>query len=319
MKPCCACLSFALALWHLVGAGPGLAQTVDPASQQDAETTEAQGEKPVLGIKVSTLQVYDSNIDHDEHHRAAYGLVPGAQVRFQNRARSPVLTLQYQVARHAYTRTDKWDRVSNKFRVTFTPEGTRRWRTETDVELSFGGTSEDRDISNQYALEQNVEYRFTRDHRLHFFTYLRLKRIVNNPAESAIKPYWGLVYERKTDDDGALQLSARYELNREQEARGDYSRWTYALDYEIPLFKTENVLTFEAKYQRKNYAFRFVEVEDEDERRRYYQWAMSVDWERPLIAGLIMRFQYQYELRDSNDPGKRFTAHLLQYQLVYGR
>ncbi len=312
-----------LALWTIVPAGlvtgqPAQGQqaaaTGDPATSETKDASQTSD----FRIRGTMMQVYDTNIDHDEDHIAAYGLVPGMDVRFQNQKEKPLLTLEYQVARHAYTQTDKWDRVSNKFRARITPRGSRKWRTQTDVELSFGGTSEDRDISNQYSLEHDIEYRFTRDHRFHLFTYLRIKRIPDDPGESAFKPYFGLVYERKTDDDGELELSVRYEFNREQEPRGDYSRHTYAMKYEIPLFKTRNLLELKAKYQRKYYDYRFVEVEDEDELRRYYQWALSASWERPLFADLSMAFQYQYELRDSNDPGKRFTAHQFTYQMIYG-
>jgi hypothetical protein len=269
-------------------------------------------------LEMRLTSSYDTNIDHDEAGLASYGLVPGLRLRYQDDPADPVWTVSYAAARHTYTNTERWDRVSHTARVAYAPEPSGGFHAETAAELSLRGSSEDRDLSNQYQVVQDLEYRFTRSHRLHLYGTLRWKRVPEDPDGHAFKPNTGLVFERRLAEGRRFQTDVRYEANFERLPEGDYRRWSFAAEYRFPQRLTGGEVEIEAKYRRKDYAARFVEIDDADVRRRDHQWVLGLAWRRPLLAGMRVEAAYAFETRDSNDPGKRFDAHLFGLGLVYG-
>ncbi|MFQ5570227.1 MAG: hypothetical protein ACE5G0_11170 [Rhodothermales bacterium] len=291
----------------------------EPFARNQPETARQEGPSPLNHFELEVLlsNKYDTNIDHNEEHVPSYGLVPGLRLRYRNRPSDPLLIVIYTVARHAYTNTEKWDRVSNKVRVLFAPELTRRLHAESVGEISLRGSSEDRDLSNQYFFRQGVEYRFTRNHRLQLYGTLLWKQIPENTKNNAFKPRLGARFERRLPEGRRWEAGVRYERNREQLPRGNYARWTFDMGYRFPLFDTGGRVQVELKYRRKTYEARFVEIEDEDVLRRDYRWVLGASWRRTFVGHAQVELGYQFETRDSNDPEKHFTAHLITLALAY--
>ncbi|RMF63949.1 MAG: hypothetical protein D6746_02335 [Bacteroidetes bacterium] len=261
--------------------------------------------------------VYESNINHDEEPVPSYGWVPALRLQLRSHRDDPFLTLTYHVARHAYTNTEKWDRVSHKAELNLAPEITDWLHAETSVEGSLRGSSEDRDISNQLRVVQDFELRFTRNHRLHLYGTLRWKQIPDDPEEDAFKPNLGLEFERQLPGGRRFETGVRYEQNREQLERGNYTRWTFDMAYRFPFLHPRSRLEFGLKYRRKDYEARFVEIEDEDVLRRDHRWTAGLAWQITLLRNTRVLLDYQVETRDSNDPAKRFVAHQIGLSVGY--
>ena len=191
-----------LASLHLLPVIPAAAQdrrgaqaAAEPtATARDDESARPQ-DTPMLqrlfAVQLSFANVHDSNINHDEDYVRSTGWVPGVGVYFRSSPDDPRFELSYETARHAYTNTERWDRVSNRFRGLYTPDHDGDWRRRTEVEVSLKGSSEDRDLSNQYALTQEVEHRLDSDNRLTGYGRYRLRRYPGEPERNARNPRSG--------------------------------------------------------------------------------------------------------------------------------
>lgn len=303
------CSAILLCLAYVgLGFGDALAQT-------DAQHMLTHG----LDFHMSLSSSYDSNINHDDQPVQAYGLIRGLQIRYRLRPSDPILTLAYTISLHSYTSTDEWDRVSNQIQLYFEPEISHRVHAETSVEVSLKGSSEDRDLADQYCLAQEFEYRFTRNNRLQFYGTSRWKRFPDAPDRNAVKPNVGLVFQRRLSQGERWEVGARYEINDAQILRSEYTRWTFEIEYQTPIAGSGDQIEFKAAYRRKLYKQRFVEIDGEDFQRRDYRWILNAVWKRPLLPALRAELGFTLETRDSNDPAKRFAAYLLGIVLTYSR
>lgn len=263
--------------------------------------------------------IYEDNIDHDEDFEAvqSYGMVPALQVQFRSSASDPIFTAEYLVARHSYSNTERWDRISNAFRGAFEPRISDALRAKTSVELSLKGSSEDRDISNQFQVVQELEYRFTRRHRLQLYGTYRVKRFPDQPGAKDFKPNVGLNFERTNSDGERFESGARYEFNKEEEIRGNYKRWTFTVGYRTPEINDREQFEIELRHRRKFYTARFVEIEDEDFLRQDNRLSVGVSWLHEFNRGVSMELGYEYETRSSNDPEKLYEANALILSMIY--
>ncbi len=292
----------------------------DEAREEDGDD---QPRKPafheLVEADVRFSNVFDSNIEHDddENKIRSFGFVPGLHVRLTERVDDPLFSFDYTLARHAYSNSQRWDRVSNMFQLTFAPEFTDRFHGETSAEVSLKGSSEDRDLSNQYQVVQEFEYRITRDHRIMLYGTLRLKRFPESPEDNDFKPNTGLVFERRLDDGERIQFEARYERNIGREADDAYTRWTYTAEYRTPAFDWGGQFELQARYRSKLYDLRLVELDDIDYLRHDQQWSFQVEWSQRLARKVDFMLGYEYEFRNSNDPDRFFDANLLTTMLSY--
>jgi hypothetical protein len=119
-----------------------------------------------------------SNVNFDQEDRDAYGLVFGGGVGYAG----DDFELGYEVAGHSYTNTSRWDRVSHRLEAEFEHDLPGNWELETVGQISFKGSSEDRDLVDQdFEISPRLEYRFTDERRLRLFTTHRLKRYDDAP------------------------------------------------------------------------------------------------------------------------------------------
>lgn len=289
---------------------------------KQTQTAEAgAGPRRRLWFYASVSSIFDSNIDHDAEDVRSFGLVPSVGVHFQNSLEKPALQLDYETGFHSYTNSSRWDRVSHKARASF-ERRLRPWlASETVGEVTIKGSSEDRELSNQYVLGQEFELRAGGGRRFKAFGAYRLKRYGDDPGRNAIDPYVGGAFAQRLAGGRSLELSYRYDKNRSQGARNRYVRWTYGAEFRTPFARPDALLTIEARYRPQLYA-RTVEVEDEDgdDRdvpRRDRRLVVGATWQRPLNDNLTLGLGYRYEARRSNDPDKNFNSHLAGATFTY--
>jgi hypothetical protein len=281
-----------------------------PAKSSEEKEGEKRQRRVWLFARLST--VFDSNVEHDERRLRSFGFVPSLGFHFQDDAERPSFEAKYEVGFHRYTRTDSFDRVSQYFTAAYRKRLPGRFSSRTTAEVSLKGSSEDRDVNNQYSLEQQFQYRLGPAVRLSAFAAYRLKRYpLIDVGKNAIDPYVGGRLQQELKGGREWQLTYRYDKNRSQDPKDRYVRRTYEAQFSTPLFRTRrDLLTVEARYSPRLYA-RQIKVEGGRAPRMDRRWVFEAEYERPLARDVRLGLDYRYETRDSNDPDKRFDAHVL--------
>jgi hypothetical protein len=281
---------------------------------QDSASKRQEGEKGRRRFWLfgSLSTVFDSNVEHDERRIRSFGLVPSFGFHFRDNAEKPSFEAEYEVGLHRYTHTDSFDRVSQYFTAAYRWRLPRGFSSRTTGEVSLKGSSEDRDVNNQYSLEQQFQYRLMPSVRLSAFAAYRLKRYpVIDAGKNAIDPYVGGRVAQELKGGREWQLTYRYDKNRSQDAKDRYVRRTYEAQFSTPLFRSRrDLLTLEARYSPRLYA-RQIKVDGVRVPRKDRRWVFEAEYERPLNNGMRLGLDYSYETRDSNDPEKRFNSHVV--------
>jgi hypothetical protein len=281
------------------------------AARTKAKSEEAEKPQRRFWLSASLSTVFDSNVEHDERRLRSFGLVPSLGVHFRDNPEKPSFEAEYEVGFHRYTRTDSFDRLSHYFSGVYRRRLPGRLSARTTAEVSLKGSSEDRDVNNQYSLEQQLQYRLTPAARVSAFAAYRLKRYpLIDAGKNAIDPYVGGRFAHELKGGREWQLTYRYDKNRSQDPKDRYVRWTYEAQFSTPLFRSRrDMLTVEARYSPRLYA-RQIKVDGERVPRKDRRWVFEFDYERPLSRDVRLGLGYQYENRNSNDPEKRFDSHV---------
>jgi len=271
-----------------------------------------------LWFTLSLTGAFDSNIDDDEQGLNSFGIVPSVGVHFQDNPEKPSFETHYEVAFHRYTNSDKYDRVSHNLTASHRLQLSRRWQLRTTGEMSLKGSSEDRDVNNQYILEEQLQYRINPNNRLRLFGAYRLKRYpLEDIGKNGVDPYIGARFDQKLRGGRAWEILYRYDKNRSQDPKDRYVRSTYGAQFSTPLFgERQDQLTLDARYAPRLYA-RQVKVDGERVPRRDERWTFDILYERPLRQDMQMGLNYRFETRSSNDPEKKFNSHLFGVTFAY--
>jgi hypothetical protein len=257
---------------------------------------------------------YDTNINHDPEKVHSYGLIYGAEVTYRTSKEHPALELDYEIAQNSYTNTDQWDRISNDFVATYQKRLSKPVTFEINGELNFKGSSEDRELSNQYIVEPHLNYRFTRITRVDFYGAYRIKRYDDITKNSRNK-YVGIDFQQSFNKS-QLIAGIRYERNDADGERNSYIRWTYGASFSAP-FAERNVFETELRYRPQRYGHRLIKVDDSVEVRDDHRWVFVVSVQLAIAGHLDLIPGYRFETRSSNDPDKLFTEHLPLLTLRY--
>lgn len=262
-------------------------------------------------LSATLSSVFDSNIEHDEQRIRSFGLVSSLGLHFRDNPERPSFEAEYEVGFHRYTRTSSYNRISQYFTAAYRKRLPGRFTARTTGEVSLKGSSEDRDVNNQYTLEQQLQYRLSPSARVAAFAAYRVKRYpLVDAGKNAIDPYVGGKFQHELKGGREWQVSYRYDKNRTQDPKDRYIRWTYEAQFATPLFRTRrDLLTVEARYSPRLYA-RQIKVDGGRAARKDKRWVFEVDYERPLARDVRLGLQYQYENRGSNDPEKIFDGHV---------
>ena len=264
--------------------------------------------------------VYESNIDHSSEALSSVGLVPALHLRLRDRPQDTRFTFDYVLARHAYSNTERWDRTSHLFSLAYEVEPVNDLTSETEAEVSFRGSSEDRDLANQYQVRQTFEAKLSRMHRVEMYGTLRYKTIPLDPEGNAFKPNMGLRYQQRWRGGVRWEIGARWETNREAQERGNYTRTTYVAELRVPMFAGPDYVELEVRRRSKLYTARFAEDENGDvtgQPRQDRKWSVGLAWRHTFTTHVIGRFGVEVERRTSNDPDKPYVASALLIGLIY--
>ena len=269
-----------------------------------------------LWFSATLATSFDTNINHDPKGVRSFGLVQSLGVHFQNNVEKPSFELEYEVAAHSYTNSEEWDRVSHNLVMSYRKHLFGGWSTRTESEITVKGSSEDRELNNQYTLRQQLEYRLNENSRLQFAGAYRVKRDPLDSGSNAIDPYAGARFIQKLAGDRRLALSYRYDKNRSWDPKNRYIRWAYEAEFTTPIVDRRTRLNFDFTYKPRLYG-RIVKVEGERVPRRDGRWIFETQLERVLRSDLLVVFMYRFERRDSNDPDKDFQSHQAGFALTY--
>jgi hypothetical protein len=274
------------------------------------QTKEADRARRRFWVSMSLASVFDTNITHDEQQVSAFGLVPSFGFHFRDNAERPSFESDYEVALHRYNNTDEFDRVSHSFTTVYRKQLAKRLYSKTTTEISLKGSSEDREVNNNYVFEQQLQYRFPANTRVAGFAAYRLKRYPLFDADSnAIDSYAGAKIEQRLRGDRRVEFTYRYDHNRAWDPRNNYFRRTYSLEFQTPLsLKRRDSLSAEFRYSPRTYQTRLTRVNGVRVPRHDDRWVFDVIYERLIRSNLAMAFEYQFEKRNSNDPDKRFSS-----------
>jgi hypothetical protein len=219
---------------------------------------------------------------------------------------------------HRYTNSDVYDRVSQNLELAYRRYLGRKWQARTTGGVSLKGSSEDRDVDNEYVLEEQIQYRFNPANRVRFYGAYRIKRYpISDREKNAVDPYFGARFEQRLKEQRRWEISYRYDKNRSVGPKDNYVRWTYGALFSTPLLKKlRDQLTAEVRYAPRLYA-RQIKVDGNRVARKDRRWVLDLMYERPMRQDLRMVLNYRYETRRSNDVEKNFRSHLLGIGFVF--
>ncbi len=269
---------------------------------------------PWVGYRLRTAMLLDSNLEHDETPDGAWGGVLGMGIDFQSSRRRPVLALRYEVAGHRYSIPAAWNRVSQAGAARLALRPTRRVTLETEAEVTLKGSSEDRDLGDQYLGRQSLAWQPWRKTTLEAAVAVRLRRYPDNVDRNGANRYLQLTLAQQIGS--AFEATAAWRAERNDAgSRYDYDRRTVELELEggLPIGR----VTIGGRVRRQRYDTRLVDDASIPTPRRDWRYQGLAAWEVRPWRSLAVILEYQHEARRSNDPEKRFAAH--QFGLSFER
>lgn len=280
-----------------------------PAPTQRAPRETRKAPPPSTGrlwsLWTSAASVFESNIDRNQDNNDAGGMVAGAGVQYRNRADRPSLVAQYQAGAHMYAGAPRWDRISHNARLAFERRLVKPLTFEMVGEVSIKGSTEDRELGNQYILSPRLQYRLPRGLRLAIEGGSRLKHYADT-TRNAHNPYGGVRFMQRFGR-GRWDLAYRYEENHADGERNRYIRSTYGGDIVVPVARQDSI-GFELKFRSRRYE-RLVRTATGRVPLRDAKWSVSPEWVHIINPRLQLRASYEFETRDANDPGRNYDAH----------
>lgn len=287
-------------------------QTIPPSP---ARTPPSRSDRGPFTFAFHNVYLLDDNINHsrDDPHETR-GAVFGLEATWKTPVSKPNFEISYEIARHFHT-ADEWDRLSHDVRAAWEQRLSKHWNVETVGEVSLKGSTEDRDISDQYIFSPRLEYRFTRENRVRAYGAYRIRKFDDDPTRDARNRYVGIEYVYR-GGVRRVDVGFRYEVNRADSDRHHYTRWSYYTDYTVPVGR-RNRITLEANYRPRRYDVRTVRVGDHRELRLDKSWILAAEVGHLLRSDLEIFAGYRFENRTSNDSDKRFNEHSAEAGLAY--
>jgi hypothetical protein len=264
-------------------------------------------------LETTLSSVFDSNIDHDSDSIDSYGVIVGATAGYRSARLRPAFQLLYGVALHSYSRTDRWDRVSHLGQALLDQPIFGPLRAGVTAEASLNGTSEDRQLGDEFGVLPRVEVRLSDVTLVRLVGALRWRNY--DDGRSTLNRFVALE-SRVGVATGELDLSARFEENESDTPRFRFDRRTYRARYAFPAGGADE-LRFGLRYSPVVYPERFVEVGNEDVRRRDRKWTPQLRWDREWIDDLSTELEYEFETRSSTDPNRSYRGHVLTLTTIY--
>lgn len=278
-----------------------LALAASAIASQDAPT-------PRIELLGRVAWVADTNIERNQEATPSNGTVLGLSARYRSSEHDPGWTVDYDLAAHQYSNSEKFDRVSHRLQVVYTSELSKPLELEVAGEVSAKGSTEDRDLSNQVSLQPELSVRLNRSDKLKLKLALRKRESPEDQRRNSDNVYGQVAWQHRFDPDRRLEIGFRYEVNRAQSARNHYVRWGYKIGYESRL-SSRTALEAEFWYRPRLYTHRVV---DDGANRMDQTYSLELAAKHRLNSRAELTLTWRFENRTSNDPAKGFAAHTVQ-------
>ena len=285
------------------------------ASAATGAAQVAVAPRPDATFFVSSTGVYEDNFGHDRTGQRAYGGIIAAGLGIRDRSSRPRLEMSYEVALHRYNVTTPWDRVSHLGEAAITVRPARWLEWESSGDVSIRGSSDDRDLSDNYQVSQGLAFRIAPTIRLNLEGAWRLRRYHDGSGRDGNSRNLEAEFKRRALGAGWMTLGGKYEINRADSPRYRYHRMTYAFGL-ATASEAINRLDLELKYRVQQYEHRRIELGGRTPRRRDYRLAPSISYTHRFTSNLEVGLGYEYEHRSSNDVSKGYDAHRVSLKVL---
>ncbi|MDX2057058.1 MAG: outer membrane beta-barrel protein [Gemmatimonadales bacterium] len=276
--------------------------------------TAQRAPAPDLQYRVSTTMLLDTNLDHDETPDEAYGGVLGMGLEFRDRRDRPRFALRYEMAGHQYSIPAPWNRLSHLAGLALAIRPGRRVSLTTEAEVTLKGSSEDRDLGDQYQLRHTIGLRLVERASFEFGATVRRRRYAASPERNATNGYLEAELEYRLTRAIRLTGAGRAEVNEADSTRYRYDRGT--LIGGLSVDHGFGRLELEGKVRRQHYRHRIVDDLEPARLRRDRRYQLSAEWTLRPWRSLDVVLGYEFENRNSNDPDRRYVAHQFGFTLV---
>lgn len=255
---------------------------------------------------ISLANLFDGNINHDAKPIRSYGVVPAAEIVFES-SHDPAFAWGYEIASNRFTGTDQWDRISHSLHTVWAWTLGSRLRLETGGAASWRGSSEDRELANEFGVSQRLAYRVTKSTRVVAAGAFRYKQYPDDPGTSGPSPYISAKVDHKFADARRLAVGYKFQSRLSQSQRDRYRRSAYTVAYSMPGFVSADRLAVALEYRPQKYE-RLIKVAGVQQLRADRRVVADATYERPINGRAAVRWVAGFESRTSNDPGKHFVA-----------
>ncbi|HKA58331.1 MAG TPA: TonB-dependent receptor [Gemmatimonadales bacterium] len=269
-----------------------------------------------ISLYTAVTTVYETNLMHAPAANAldAYGALVGAGGGYRGRWGHTTLEVHYDGVFRRYTGTDVWNVPGHQAGVAVAGRVARRWTVGVEGGMQINGSSEDRVLRNEYTAQGEIEYRVHATGRLQLYGEYMLKRYPVKRGNDAVDPRVGLKYREAIGTSGTWGIGARYNYNRADSSRYQYTGWTATTDFAFPLWKGGRIST-NFRYNIRRYQSRMVSVNGVDVLRRDEDRVASVAWRQGITRLWDFVMGYRYEYYSSNDPDRTWRADMFAVTL----
>ena len=307
MRTIVASLLFLLAATAASAQAPSPSGSAQRAPASAESASQARDEDKAHWIaELSLLNMFDGNINHDPTPIRSYGFVPAASFGYES-SRDPRVVVGYEIAANRYTGTDRWDRISHGLQATVNGRLGSKWRFEGSGHATWKGSSEDRELANEYGVSGRTAYSLFSGTRLIAIGVLRYKDYPDAPGTSGFSPYIGAKIDQRLPNRRRLAFGYKYEERRSHEVRSQYWRNGYSLEFSTPFIARQGRLTVGGVLKSQTYR-RLIKVGGTRQLRHDMRSGFDATYEYPLSPHVLAAWDLGFERRGSNDVNKRFFA-----------
>lgn len=300
-----------------VAAQPAVADSARAPVAKDSAAPRDR-DNPQMGRHRLSIATYigsrlDDNVNRDEIGVQSIGVISGLSSQWVSSMRRPSVVVEYDVAMHRYSATERFNRVSQRLRGTVSRRLHRRWTLELAAEGALKGSSEDRDVADQASVQPRSDFQLTRGTRLRLYGNQRWRLFRSDTLQNAVNQYAGAELRYRFSGGFELEVGGRMEENKARGDRFDHVRRTYTAGFASPLGRRAAV-SAEWQYRVQDYSGRFVEIDDVDVPRHDRRFQPEVALEYRLGA-FDIELSYEPEYRRSNDPEKEINQNVILFGL----
>ena len=252
---------------------------------------------------------YVSNINHTPSDTGSYGTLLLLGGQYRGRFQRFSMDLEYHGVYRQFTNTDVWDRPGHVASGSAAFRVSSQLAVGVDGEVSVNGYAEDLVIRNEYSVQPELEWRFDRQNRLLLYGEYLLKRYPDAlSARDAVTPRVGVRFRQTQAGGRAWSVGLRYEYNRADSSRYQYSGWTAGLDVTNPV-GARGRISSGVRYRIRSYDSRLVDVGSSEELRRDQTAVAQLSWEHLIATSWSIGLSYRFEASTSNDVRRGYEDH----------